>query len=87
MAKRPSNKALVTKATVKTKTLKAAQPPKPVAKQPPSAETIRTKARASWNAQEREAAHLAKSRHGATVDERALARSTDGQRWAARKTH
>jgi hypothetical protein len=50
-----------------------------------AARQAQTKARESWKAQEQHAADAVKSQHGTMVDERALARATDGQRWAARK--
>ena len=65
----------------------AAKPPQKLApKKDPVAAAEQAKVRESWKAQEQRASAAVKSQHGATVDERALARATDGQRWAARRT-
>lgn len=68
---------------------KKAKPPARGTKKPPKdlvAAAKQTKLRGSWKAQERSAESAVKVQHGVTVDERALTRATNGQRWAARQT-
>jgi hypothetical protein len=74
--------------TTKTppKTVKAVRRRKPEPLKGPGAKATAATARDSWNAQIQDAAGAVKAQHGEAVDERALARATDGRRWAARAT-
>jgi hypothetical protein len=92
VAKRTSKR---TPATVKgragrTGQRRAKSPRPPAAKNVPSKgavpPAVASDIRESWPAQRRAATTAARSQHGTMVDERALARATSGQRWAARKT-
>lgn len=51
----------------------------------PVAAAKRAKTRASWRVVENDATAVAQAQQGAVVDERALARTTSGKRWANRK--
>jgi hypothetical protein len=55
--------------------------------QDPVAEGTQTTLRKTWKARQRDAEALAKTQHGAIVDQRAHVRATTGHRWTARKTH
>jgi len=92
VAKRTSKRTAVTvrdrvsrtgQRRVKSPQTPAAKDVAPKSAVPPA---VKSDIRESWSAQKQEAATAARSQHGTMVDERALARATSGQRWAARKT-
>ena len=72
-----------TKSATRRKKTALAQAPKvdPVV----AAQQVQAKARESWKAQEHDASAAVKAQHGTMIDERALARATDGHHWANRK--
>ena len=69
-----------------SKKSKPAKPSRKAPKKDPVTAAKQAKVRESWKAQEHDASAAVKTQHGTTIDERARARATDGQRWAARKT-